>query len=118
MTSNLMTFALIALVILVALPIVRSRMNFIDPQEARQLVEEGALLLDVRTPAEFNERHIPGALNIPLQELQARQGELPEQARPIVVYCRSGNRSSQARNYLRSQGFEQVHDLGPLTRWP
>lgn len=116
MTFNLTTLALIALVILIALSIVRKKMNFIDPQTARQLVDEGALLVDVRTPQEYNERHIPGALNLPLQELEARTAELPKD-RTLVLYCRSGNRSSMARRFLLSHGYDEVHDLGPLTRW-
>jgi len=116
MTTTLTTRALIALVILIALPIVRSRMNFIAPETARQLVDDGALLLDVRTPQEFGETHLPGALNIPLQELETRYAELPRD-RTLVLYCRSGNRSSMARRFLQTQGFDEVHDLGALSRW-
>jgi rhodanese-related sulfurtransferase len=73
--------------------------------EARKKVEDGALLLDVRTPAEFAGGHLPGAKNVPVGELSARLGELPKD-RAIVAYCQSGMRSASAVRLLRAQGFE------------
>ncbi|MCC6995380.1 MAG: rhodanese-like domain-containing protein, partial [Deltaproteobacteria bacterium] len=72
--------------------------------DARALVAQGALLLDVRTAGEFAGGHIEGALNIPVQELGQRLGELGDKARPIVVYCRSGKRSSRAASMLKGAG--------------
>ncbi len=89
----------------------------VSSNEARRLVEEGALLLDVRTPEEFAAGHIEGAVNVPVQELESRMAELEPKDRPIVVYCRSGNRSGQAARMLTSAGHRQVHDLGPMSRW-
>lgn len=88
----------------------------IDSIHHRKLVADGALLLDVRTQAEFREGHVPHALNVPVQELQARLHELGPTTRPIVVYCRSGGRSAQASSLLRQVGY-QVKDLGPMTAW-
>lgn len=82
----------------------------------RQLVEQGALLLDVRTPAEFSEGHVPHATNIPVQELGARLGEVGPKTRPVVVYCRSGGRSSSAAQLLKREGYA-VRDIGPMTAW-
>lgn len=82
----------------------------------RQLVEAGALLLDVRTPAEFREGHVPRATNIPVQELPMRLREVGPTNRPVVVYCRSGGRSAQAAAVLRGAGYE-VKDVGPMTAW-
>lgn len=82
----------------------------------RQLVEQGALLLDVRTREEFHEQHVPRALNIPVQELAQRMREVGPASRPIVVYCRSGGRSAMAAELLRGAGY-QVKDLGPMTAW-
>jgi len=82
--------------------------------DVRQLVRCGARLLDVRTPAEFAEEHVPGATNIPVQELQERLGELGATDRPLVVYCRSGARSARATALLRAHGFNAVHDVGGL----
>src|SRR5690606_10226025 len=83
---------------------------------AATLVADGALLLDVRTPGEFADGHVAGALNIPVQELEARVAEL-DPARSVVVYCRSGNRSGTAASMLRARGFE-VTDIGPMSAWP
>jgi rhodanese-related sulfurtransferase len=79
--------------------------------------EEGATLLDVRTPGEFAAGHVQGARNIPLQQLAARVEELGSQQKPVVVYCRSGNRSRSAMRVLVSQGFSAVYDLGPMSAW-
>jgi phage shock protein E len=85
--------------------------------EARQLVRTGARLVDVRTPGEFAAGHIPGAVNIPVQELDARMNELQPKDAAVVVYCRSGNRSGNAARMLKSAGFAVVHDLGAMSRW-
>lgn len=84
--------------------------------EAKALVKQGALLLDVRTPAEFSGGHISGAKNIPVQELPNRMSELPPTSRQIVVYCRSGGRSASASSLLRQAGYT-VHDLGAMHNW-
>jgi len=89
----------------------------VDGATARQLVSEGALLLDVRSRAEYQENHLEGAVNIPVQELDQRLSELGEKVRPIVVYCRSGNRSARATSLLRSNGFAEVKDLGAMSRY-
>ncbi len=75
-------------------------------------------LLDVRTPQEFAEGHLRGAVNIPLSELHRRLSELGDRSRPLVVYCRSGRRSAVAAAELRSSGFAEVHDLGAMSNWP
>jgi phage shock protein E len=84
--------------------------------QGRELVANGALLLDVRTPDEFREHHIDGATNIPVQELGSRMGELGPKDRPIVVYCRSGARSATATSMMKSAGY-QVLDIGGIASW-
>lgn len=106
----------VALVVAVAFLLMR-RGGDVSPAEARRLVAEGALLLDVRTPEEFASGHIPSAVNIPVQELERRIGELKAKDRPIVLYCRSGNRSNRAAGVLKSAGYAAVHDLGAMSRW-
>lgn len=88
----------------------------ISGAEARKMVEDGAVLVDVRSPGEFGSGHIEGAKNIPVGEIGGRAGELPKD-KTIVVYCRSGARSGQARSVLASKGFENVHNLGPMSAW-
>ncbi len=86
--------------------------------DAQAMVKQGALLLDVRTPAEFASGHVAGALNVPVQELEARWASLGVPAdRPIVVYCRSGARSARAKSWLEDHGSKQVVDIGPMPDW-
>lgn len=87
----------------------------VDGPTARQKVASGATLLDVRTPGEYAEGHIDGALNIPVQELEQRLGEVP-QGHPVVVYCLSGGRSAAASRMLAAAGYE-AYDLGPKSAW-
>ena len=84
--------------------------------EAHHLVESGALLLDVRSPEEFQAGHIEGAVNIPVQEMEARMGEVGSKERPVVVYCHSGMRSGRAAQVLERAGYA-VRNLGPMDRW-
>jgi len=89
----------------------------VTSSDARRLVEGGARLLDVRTPEEFAVGHISGAINIPVQELDRRMGEIEPKDRAVVLYCRSGNRSGRAARMLKSAGYVAVHDLGAMSRW-
>ena len=93
------------------------RLNQVSLADARKLVGEGAKLLDVRTAEEFSSAHIPGALNVPLNELGRRVKSLGPKDKPIVVYCASGSRSAVARSMLKGQGFTQVFNLGAMSRW-
>ena len=90
----------------------------IAARDAKKLVDSGAVLLDVRTPAEYAEKHIGGAVNIPVQELATRLDEVGPRDRDVVVYCRSGHRAARAAAMLREAGFTKVHDLGAMSRWP
>ena len=74
------------------------------------------LLLDVRTPQEFASGHIPGAVNIAVEELAQRLSEVPQDT-PVVLYCRSGNRSGQAAQILDRAGYTDIYDLGGITTW-
>lgn len=84
-------------------------------QRARAMVAAGATLVDVRTPGEYASGHVEGATNIPVDELEGRMSEIASD-RPVVVYCRSGARSSRAAAALEARGYE-VFDLGPMTAW-
>ncbi len=74
------------------------------------------LLIDVRTAEEFASGHIPGAVNIPVESLQSRLSEVSGD-QPIVVYCRSGNRSAQASQILAQAGYTSIYDLGGINDW-
>lgn len=74
------------------------------------------LLVDVRTAEEYNSGHIPGAINLALQDLPQKMDTLPKD-QPIVVYCRSGARSNSAAQMLNEAGFDNIYDLGGIQRW-
>lgn len=93
------------------------RQGDVSGEDARKLVAAGARLLDVRSAGEFRAGHVPGAVNIPVQELPRRLKEVGAKTQPVVVYCQSGMRSAQAKRLLESNGFTQVSDLGPMSRW-
>lgn len=91
--------------------------NTITVDEAYAKYETGTYLLDVRTPEEWDEVHIPGTTLIPLDELPQRVSEVP-QGEEIVVVCRSGNRSQEGRDILKDAGFTQVTSMeGGLKDW-
>ena len=81
--------------------------------------DQALVVLDVRTPAEYAEGHVPGAINIPNGELAARVAELSDaKARDVVVYCRTGVRAAQALDVLGKAGFKRLFHLqGDYTRW-
>ncbi len=82
--------------------------------QARDLVAHGASLVDVRSPEEFAAAHLPGAINIPVELVWRRYGEIPPGL--VVVYCASGNRSARARRILGAFGRE-AYDLGAMSNW-
>ena len=87
-------------------------------EEVQPLVVAGEfVVVDVRTEAEYDAGHIPAALLIPLTELPDRIAEIPAD-KPVLLVCRSGNRSSQSYQYLREQGFTNIHNLlGGMNAW-
>jgi rhodanese-related sulfurtransferase len=86
------------------------------PADAASLVEDGALLLDVRETVEFKAGHAPQARNVPLGQLTNRLDKLPE-GRTIVTVCRSGSRSAYAASILSQQGYEVVNLSGEMNAW-
>ena len=88
-----------------------------SPTDARRLVAAGAKLVDVRSPEEFAAGHLPGARNIPVDELTSRLEEIGPRDLSVVVYCATGGRSASAARLLAGAGFTQVHNLGPMSAW-
>lgn len=82
-------------------------------QVAWDKIAQGALLVDVRTPQEFHQQHLPNAINYPLNTVPSEFANI-DKNREIVVYCRSGNRSGQAQRYLQKVGFTRVHNGGGI----
>ena len=90
----------------------------ISVEEVYEIIKnkEDYLIIDVRTKEEYDEGHIGGATLLPVQELEDRLNELPKD-KPIIVYCRSGNRSRTAAGILVNNGFTQVYDMGGIGDW-
>lgn len=77
------------------------------------------VLLDVRTPEEYEEGHIEGALNIPLKELAYEvENEIPDVETAIYLYCRSGVRVITAGHILYDLGYENIYNMGGILSWP
>jgi rhodanese-related sulfurtransferase len=89
----------------------------VDGETARKLVADGVKVVDVRTPAEFAGGHVPGALNIPHDQIAARHGEIGAPSTPVLLYCKSGRRTEIAARALREKGFTVIYDLRSYDRW-
>jgi len=76
-----------------------------------QLVSKGAVIIDVRTNGEYQQGHIKGSINIPLQQLQNNLSKIKKD-KTVITCCASGMRSASAKNILKSNGFSQVHNGG------
>ena len=93
----------------------------INMDEAITMMEEESsyIILDVRTPEEFADKHIPGAINIPNETINTEEiPELPNKDQLILVYCRSGNRSKQASEKLAALGYTNIVEFGGINDWP
>ena len=93
----------------------------ISTDEAIAMMEEenNYIILDVRTPEEFSDKHIPDAINIPNETIGTEDiPELPDKDQLILVYCRSGNRSKQASDKLVGLGYTNIVEFGGINDWP
>lgn len=79
--------------------------------DLKSIIDEGAFLVDVRTTGEFMDGHVKGSVNIPLDNLPHQLAKFKNK-KNIVVFCRSGNRSSQAKSILQQNGFANVVNGG------
>jgi phage shock protein E len=91
--------------------------HLITGDEARRLVAEGAMLIDVRSPKEYANGHLPGAVNVPIDEFESHVDELIDERREMVLYCAAGVRCNKAAMLLHEAGSAGVHQLGTLARW-
>ncbi len=97
-------------------------LDFLKAPDINQGVEEfkttdRAVLLDVRTPGEYQEGHIPGSKNIPLQTLDETQEIIENKDTPIFVHCLSGGRSRQATAILQQMGYSNVKNIGGISAY-
>lgn len=93
------------------------RSSFVPEAQARELLKQGAMVVDVRGKEEFDAGHLPGTVNIPLDTLTDGARRLaPDKGRVLLVHCVSGMRSAMARRQLRAMGYEKVFNLGSYGR--
>ncbi len=76
-------------------------------------IDEGGQLIDVRSPVEFNQGALDGAVNMPIESFQFLKDAI-DQTKPVLLYCRTGARSEMVKRYLEQLGFNQVHNIGGL----
>jgi rhodanese-related sulfurtransferase len=96
--------------------------DFFKQPDINQGVQEyknaaGAVLLDVRSPQEYREGHIPGSQNVPLQQLDKVEEVTENKDTVLYVYCRSGARSRQAVSLLKHMGYTNVHNIGGIAAY-
>lgn len=104
------------LIMLIGNEVRRALLNLkeVSPLEATQLLNhQDAVLLDVREPQEYQEGFLPNSIRIPLGSLSEKAAQLDKhRERPIIIVCRSGNRSAKAVRMLKQMGYETVYNLG------
>lgn len=96
--------------------------DFLKGPDINQGVKEysttdGAVLLDVRTPDEYRQGHIPGSKNVPLQSISKVAGMIDNNSTPIFVHCLSGARSRQAAAILKQMGYINVKNIGRISAY-
>ena len=88
-----------------------------DEPDYHGMVAEGALLIDVRTPAEFARGSVPGAKNVPYEELLQRLDAFGSHEQTVILFCESGRRAGLAKAILVQQGWTDVHNMGSHRDW-
>jgi len=102
---------------LVALGFMMKRTGQISIPEARKQLNEGALVIDVRSPAEFHSGHLPAALNLPLDEIESTLPQrVQDKNQVLLLHCQSGMRSGLALRKLKALGYTRVFNLGSYPR--
>jgi rhodanese-related sulfurtransferase len=93
------------------------RSGQVPAKEAADYVRRGAMVIDVRTPAEFNSGHLSQAFNMPVDEIDSLlPSKVRDKDRVILVHCKTGLRSKKAKSKLERQGYKNVFDLGSYER--
>lgn len=93
----------------------------IDATTGKEMLDndESIVLIDVREQDEYLEEHIPGAVLLPLGQLESRlEGKYTDKTTTFIIYCRSGNRSNEAAKIFVKLGYTSVYDMGGIIDWP
>ncbi len=88
----------------------------ISCEKLQELLKNGAQLIDVRSTMEFNQGALNGAVNLPITSIQHNTGTI-DQSKPVLLYCRSGQRSGMVKQFLISLGFQDVYNIGSYTKY-
>ena len=91
---------------------IKEMLGFGPATNYAQLVKDGAIILDVRSPGEFASGHIKDSINIPVDQLRAGMSKLKDKQKPIITCCASGMRSATAKSMLTAAGYEKVYNGG------
>lgn len=102
--------ALLGLLLVLSACGAKGRYQNVGPEDLYAHLSEDVLVVDVRTPEEFAQGHVPGAKNYPLQSIDVWWRELLKD-KPVYLYCHSGNRSRQAAEYLKGRGFTNLYNV-------
>jgi phage shock protein E len=96
---------------------VLKRLTLVRPEVARDCLKNGATVIDVCSEGEFQQKHLPGALNIPLNRLQDHIGRhAPDKKQAILLHCLSGGRSGIGKSILKKMGYRNAFNLGSYGR--
>lgn len=94
-----------------------NKINYVQAKE--KIINENAILIDVREEDEYNENHINGAINLPLNTIDENTSKelIENKESVIIVYCKSGRRSNEALIMLKELGYKNVYDFGAMDNW-
>jgi phage shock protein E len=116
-TISIVVSIAVAVIIAAVIP-VSCFQNIAPKKQVLEWIAKGALIVDVRTPGEFNSGHYKGSINIPVDDVEKNLVKFGDKNRLIVVYCRTGNRSGKAKAILDKNGFKNVINGGGLKEMP
>lgn len=91
---------------------IKQLLGFGPKVDLQELVSQGAIILDVRSKAEFQGGHLKNSINIPVDQLKSNLKKLPKKEQPIITCCASGMRSAAAKSLLKQAGYAEVHNGG------
>ena len=112
-----LTVTLIALAVIVLLFALLKRVGQVSPSNAQSYLKNGALVIDVRSPAEFASGHLPSAINVPLPEIEtALPRRVKDKSQVLLLHCQSGMRSGVASKKLKHIGYANAFNLGSYGR--
>lgn len=113
-----MEWAFFAFVVVFALGyLFLRRSGQIAVKDAHDYLRNGAIVIDVRTPTEFNSRHLPNAINLPVDQIETTlPNRVKDKSQPILLHCEAGMRSATAKRKLNALGYANAFNLGSYTR--